>query len=165
MLGLEISDPEGAEGGGTVRGMELLSIKTVFAPEKHQVRARGAVGEIAGPLAALSGTSVEGYEIHMGETVLKGGRSFCELSSSVGSSPDGCAAGNVYGTYLHGVFDSAELTDRLVGALASAKGLDASLLRAVDMAAYKQRQYDKLADALRAGLDMDMVYRIVEAGV
>ena len=52
MLGQEVSDPHGVEGGGTVRGVGLLPIRTVFEPEKHQVRSRGRIAQVEGPLAA-----------------------------------------------------------------------------------------------------------------
>ena len=72
MLGLEVSDPLGTEGGGTMRGLGLLPIRTVFEPEKHQVRSHGRIAEVGGPLAKLAGAAVEGYEIHMGTTTLEG---------------------------------------------------------------------------------------------
>ena len=170
MLGLEVSDPHGTEGGGTMRGLGLLPIRTVFEPEKHQVRSRGHIGNVGGPLAALSGAAVEGYEIHMGETVLEGGASLCTLSNVDGardaaSTPDGCWQGNVYGTYLHGVFDSTECAGALARALFEAKGLDADSVHAIDMHAYKEEQYDKLAQAVRDNMDMELIYRILEEGV
>ena len=166
MLGLEVSDPHGAEGGGTLRGLGLLPIRTVFEPEKHQVRSGGCIAQLGGPLAQLSGSRVEGYEIHMGTTVLEGGENVCELSGEdVSSSFDGCWLGNVYGSYLHGIFDTKECAEALAKALFEAKGLDAGAVHAVDMKAYKNQQYDKLAQAMRDNMDMDLVYRILEAGV
>ena len=165
MLGRTITDPSGVEGGGSERGMELLPTHTVFSPEKHQVRADGAVEQVAGELAALSGAAVEGYEIHMGDTVREGGAAFCRLESARDAHDDGCHLGNVFGTYLHGIFDGRQFSEALVGALAQRKGVDPCLLRALDMREYKEGQYDKLADIMRAGLDMDAIYRIVEEGV
>ena len=52
-----------------------------------------------------------------------------------------------------------------MGALMRAKGLDPSDVKTFDLDAYKQEQYDKLADVMRANLDMDLIYRIVEEGV
>ena len=165
MLGLEVSDPYGAEGGGTMRGMGLLPMRTVFDPQKRQVQAKGRVLELDGPLAALSGGAVEGYEIHMGTTTLESGGSVCQLETESGTSgPDGCHEGNVYGSYLHGIFDSKEFAQALVGALLEAKGLDASDVHAVDMREYKEEQYDKLAQVIRESMDMDLVYRILEEG-
>ena len=75
MLGNTISDPDGIEQRGTVKGMGLLPMKTTFMPEKTRTRVRGHFGEVKGLLAELTGTEVEGYEIHMGVTETDGGRS------------------------------------------------------------------------------------------
>lgn len=72
--------------------------------------------------------------------------------------------GNVYGTYVHGFFDRGECARAAVSGLLDAKGADASGVQAVDMAQYRQRQYDELADAVRGALDMNLVYRILEEG-
>ena len=165
MLGQEVSDPHGVEGGGTVRGVGLLPIRTVFEPEKHQVRSHGRIASVEGPLAALTGAPVEGYEIHMGTTELLDGGPVCELAGDSGTILDGCWKDNVYGSYLHGIFDTKECASALASALFEAKGLDASDVQAVDMKAYKEEQYDKLAQAMRDNMDMDLVYRIIEEGV
>ncbi len=166
MLGLEVSDPYGTEGGGTMRGMGLLPMKTVFDPEKRQVRSKGTIAQLDGPLSALSGAAVEGYEIHMGTTTLEGGQNVCTLESENGTSgPDGCHEGNVYGSYLHGIFDSKEFTQALVESLFKVKGLDASSVQAVNMHDYKEEQYNKLAQVMRENMDMDLVYRILEEGI
>ena len=70
-------------------------------------------------------------------------------------------AGNVYGSYIHGIFDSQACGQAVVSSLLAAKGLDESAIEAVDMRAYKEAQYDKLADAVRNSLDMDLIYRIL----
>ena len=82
-----------------------------------------------------------------------------------GELPVLVSAGNVYGTYVHGIFDTKECAGALAAALFEAKGLDAGSVRAVDMKAYKEEQYDELARVLRGSLDMELVYRIVEEGV
>lgn len=72
MLGETLSDPHHVEAGGTIKGMGLLPMDTVFAEKKTRTRVSGRFLELEGELQALSGTELEGYEIHMGETVLKG---------------------------------------------------------------------------------------------
>ena len=52
--------------------MGLLPMDTVFAEKKTRTRVSGRFLELEGELQALSGAELEGYEIHMGETVLKG---------------------------------------------------------------------------------------------
>ena len=50
----------------------------------------------------------------------------------------------------------------MVKALLSAKGLDFSDVKAFDVDAYKQSQYDILADGLREALDMDLIYSLIK---
>ena len=106
MLGEEISDPEGYEGGGTVRGLGLLPLVTVFEPEKCRTQSRGKTVLASHP--ELSGKAVSGYQIHMGRTFLRKGSScgtFSALLSGAAEEADGAVSGNVFGTYLHGIFD------------------------------------------------------------
>ena len=44
------------------------------------------------------------------------------------------------------------------------KGISPDTLHTFDYSAYKEQQYDLLADAVRKNLDMDMIYRIVKEG-
>ena len=53
----------------------------------------------------------------------------------------------------------------IVSALLRAKGLDDGQVAGIDMAAYKEQQYDLLADGIRQSIDMDLLYQIVEEGV
>ena len=69
--------------------------------------------------------------------------------------------GNVYGSYIHGIFDAPRIADTILKAVCAQKGLDFAALETYDATEYKQRQYDILADAVRQGLNMDLVYRIL----
>ena len=95
MLGTSIRDPLGVEAAGVteVKGMGLLPMDTVFQGEKVQQQTGGVFGTIPGPLHSLSGMAYTGYEIHMG-------RSGQQLPPLV-------SRGNVYGSYIHGIFDGA----------------------------------------------------------
>lgn len=163
MLGRTVSDPENTEGGGSMRGLGLLPVDTVFRPRKMTTQARGTVEKITGVLEGLSGTAVEGYEIHMGDTARDAGaQPFCTLIRADGTEVlDGCQAENAYGTYLHGVFDAPGIALGLAQALAVRKGmtLDDAVL---DTAQIKEREYDRLADTVRQSLDMELIYRILE---
>jgi adenosylcobyric acid synthase len=164
MLGESISDDEGADGGcGTVAGMGLLPAATEFASEKRRARVAATALEVGGALAPLSGAAIEGYEIHMGVTALQGGaKPLLKLS---GGELDGCQLGNVYGTYLHGFFDSAECRERALGALCARSGTALGAAGSFDFAAYKERNYDLLAQGVRDALDMRLIYGILENGV
>jgi len=162
MLGESINDSAGTEGGGIFAGMGLLPVTTEFAKEKRRTRVTANALEVGGALSRLTGAKLEGYEIHMGVSALKGGKQLLKLSSG---DIDGCQLGNVYGTYLHGFFDSAECRERILSALCEHKGVSLKAGEgAFDFAAYKQRNYDLLADGVRGALDMNLIYRILEGG-
>ena len=154
MLGEAVHDRSGVEhgAGGSIRGMGLLPVETTFLPEKVRTRVRGETA--SGPLA---GAGLEGCEIHMGSTQVRG-EPFCRLEDG---REDGCVRGSVWGTYLHGLFDSGELTQKLAELLCRRKGLRAESARAVSHAAYQQGQLDLLADGVRQALDMREIYRIM----
>ena len=162
MLGRVLSDPDGVESGGTMSGMGLLPTETVFLGEKTRTRVSGAFRRGEGIFAALSGVPFHGYEIHMGETTyLEDAVPLSGLTCLDGTEkPDGAARGNVWGSYVHGIFDAGTFAQELVNALLTAKGL-APNAAAVDWETYQEEQYDKLAAGVRASLDMDRVYRIL----
>lgn len=149
MLGRSISDPEQVEAAETagILGMGLLEMDTVFRGEKIQTQTEGVLEGINGMLSILNGKRYKGYEIHMG-------RSEQEPPVLNGTS-------NVYGSYLHGIFDAPEISDAILKMLCDRKGVDFAELGSFDIREYKERQYDLLADAVRNGLDMDQVYRIL----
>ncbi len=157
ILGDKIIDACGAEGGGEVTGMELLPIETSFEEEKHRTRVSGVVlNDVDAPFGKIN---VEGYEIHMGRSELKpGARAFVRYDNGV---TDGCYNGNAFGCYLHGFFDSMECREALLKKLCDMKGISFDEASVFDYAAYKEKQYDILADAIRENVDMDMIYGIM----
>lgn len=165
MLGQQLSDPHGVEEGGSIRGMGLLPVSTVFTPQKTRTRVSGRFGAVGGVFRALSGQSFEGYEIHMGET--ESPAAIAELTDSVTqiSRGDGCQCGNVYGSYVHGLLDTDDVAGEIIRALAVQKGIDPAELGRVSGAEYKQQQYDLLAKTLRAHMDIPKIYNILEAGI
>jgi adenosylcobyric acid synthase len=162
MLGKRITDSEGAEGGGEIGGMGLLPAETEFASEKHRTRISGRAEQVGGILAPLCGAALEGYEIHMGRTVLEEGAA--PLVRLENGTFDGCQQGNVYGSYLHGFFDTEDCRKAVLGGLAARKGVSLQA-EPFDLRTYKERQYDLLAEGVRQNLDMELIYRILEAGL
>ena len=150
MLGRTVSDPDGAEEGGTLAGLGLLPVDTVFrsAGEKTRTRVAGRFEVPSGLFAPLAGVPFEGYEIHMGRTGGAAGPLVSFTGQDGAVQTDGAAAGNVWGCYVHGIFDRAECASALAGALLAAKGL-VGTAAAEDWGTYAQGQYDKLASGLR----------------
>ena len=176
MLGELLSDPEQVEEGGNLRGMGLLPVETVFTKEKTRTRVVGTFGTLTGTLAGLSGMELEGYEIHMGTTRSTGENSgrVTELSVQTQAEHmeagqcqkwDGCHLENVYGTYVHGIFDGEGIAQALTEILAKQKGIVLESAETLDREQYKEKQYDILADTLRRHLDIEKIYEILEKGV
>jgi len=161
MLGLTLDDPDKVEEGGSMRGLELLPVNTVFAPEKTRTRAAGVTSIFENECKDLSQIDVEGYEIHMGRTTLAGDAvPFAVLTNGL---KDGAVLGNILGSYLHGLFDGA-MGVSLIQLLLREKGMDDCWTEQISAAAHKEQQYNLLADAIRKSLDMEQIYKILSAG-
>jgi adenosylcobyric acid synthase len=156
MLGTRVLDPERVESESTSEaGFGLLSVETVFGP-----------GKITRPVRALhleSGAEVRGYEIHVGRTspgpdpVLR----IVERDGTPSEDFDGAAAGRVWGTYVHGLFDAPGFRRAFVNKLRAARGW-----AAVDTAAAwdPETELNRLADHVRAAVDMGAIRRLIEEG-
>ena len=147
MLGQEIFDPEGVEEGGQMRGMELLPVSTVLMPEKKRCQIEGRIERLSGLFHVLSDCTFKGYEIHMGRT---GTEEKIVVTSDKNE--------NIYGSYVHGLFDEGMIANAMVQALAEKKGIEMENGEFEDYRTFKDKQYDKLADTLRMYLNMEEIY-------
>ena len=188
MLGRKIADPEmveaaGATGVPEITGMNYLEMDTVFCGEKVQTQTSGVFEEVGGVLAGLNGMRYKGYEIHMGRS----GEHICECAGSCDDEvragrgvacgdevrveqgeaqlPALTGKGNVYGSYVHGLFDAPGVSDAVLKAVCAKRGIDFAALGTFDLRTYKEQQYDLLADVVRSGLDMEFVYRVLRREV
>ncbi|MBP5779834.1 MAG: cobyric acid synthase, partial [Clostridia bacterium] len=150
MLGKRICDPYGSEGGGEIAGMGLLDVSTTFGQEKTRLQTQGVFSGLGGIFAGLNGIAYRGYEIHMGQS----GNSLPVLES-----------GNVYGSYIHGIFDENGIAQCIVRALCKRRGITFDEHAVFDAHAYREAQYDLLARTVREALDMKLIYKILEEGV
>ena len=146
MLGLTLSDPHHVEHGGQMAGLGLLESDTIFAQDKTRIRVSGTLPAVSGLFAELSQQPYEGYEIHMGQTTLD--------QPLVNRN-------NIYGSYIHGLFDQSSIVRTIVSALFEAKGIDPQEIASYDRASFIEGQYDKLASILRQSLDMHAIYSIM----
>ncbi|MDO4518907.1 MAG: cobyric acid synthase [Eubacteriales bacterium] len=167
MMGETLSDPYHVEAGGSMKGIGLLPIDTVF--EKAKTRTQ-VVGTYLGSdsFASMKQTAFHGYEIHMGQTTLKNDAAyFVKIKDEITGSEreDGAFYKNACGTYVHGLFDSEESAMAIVKLLGMKKGIDVSQMKGVNFAAFKESQYDLLAAELRKHLDMNAIYKILEEGI
>lgn len=162
MLGEAICDSDEVEEGGQMQGMGLLPVSTSLQPEKTRTQVEGNFLPLQGILQPLSGNSFSGYEIHMGKTtnccIKKQNSPIARMKVQGCWKEEGTFQGNVYGTYVHGIFDHAQTAGRMVEILAKKKGVLVDTSSLMDYKAYEQLQYDKLAAGLRDSLDMPQIY-------
>ncbi len=133
----------------TVEGLGLLPVVTEFA--SHEKITRQATKRVTGDgpiLGLLKGSTVNGYEIHMGNT----------SSSAPAFEDDGCvdASGVVVGTYLHGLFENEHFTRALLSYACRRKGIEyTSDIKDKD-------PYQELAQLVESSLDMHRLMSIIE---
>ncbi len=152
MLGQEINDPFETESQiKNIKGMGLLPIHTTFEKEKTRKQISGVIQNVEGILDTINGLTFEGYEIHMG----KSGDGYEDVILT---------SENVYGTYVHGIFDGEGIASEIIAALCRKKNIEPENITVLDMKAYKEEQYDKLAEIIRNSLDMDKIYEILNEG-
>jgi adenosylcobyric acid synthase len=168
MLGRRLDDPYGVESSeGSTRGLHLLDMVTAFNREKTTTQVKGTVSTGMGILSEASGKEIEGYEIHMGESVENNEESPFQILQTPDREADyfdGAinAEGTVLGTYIHGIFNKDAFR---AGFLESLRKYHRMPVHEAYNIEEKDREYDKLADLVRGSLDMQLVYRIIEEGI
>jgi adenosylcobyric acid synthase len=157
MLGQRLADPLGVEAaaGTEVRALGLLPVATTFAAEKVTRRVEGRVVSSRGIWAGAAGTSVDGYEIHMGTTEATAGG--LDPLLTLDGRPDGAVSsdGRVAGCYLHGLFHNDAFRHSLLAALGRAE----APLQRFD----REREFDRLAQHVRSHVDMERVMALVQS--
>ena len=146
MMGQEVLDPEHVESDvERMPGLGILPLTTTMNGEKRTVQVDFNWKTSAGPSAC------KGYEIHMGITrsVVAGEKS--KPVTTYKKSP------RCWGSYIHGILDNAPIIDELLSPWLENKEEES----AFDYQAYKQQQYDLLADVVRHEINMPELYRIL----
>jgi adenosylcobyric acid synthase len=152
MLGECILDESGVEKGaqGEVHGLGLLDVETKFKEySKTTRRVEGEIVSSRGIFKKIKGSRVRGYEIHMGRTTLgKNAEPLIQLKDA----PDGATnkRGDVFGTYLHGIFD-LPLLRRALGKNSRAFSEPSQIW---------SESLDKAAEAVKENIDLKRVYEI-----
>ncbi|MBR4920692.1 MAG: cobyric acid synthase [Prevotella sp.] len=133
MMGQSVEDPDGMEGDITnMPGLGLLPIHTTITAEKTT---RQVTFE-------FNGQKCQGYEIHQGVS---------DTDEAI------LTADHCMGTYIHGILDNAPFIDYLLRPYAD----KLASTEPFDYQAYKEQQYDRLADLVRQHVDIPAVYRIM----
>ncbi len=146
MLGTRVCDPDGIEGTpGATPGLGLLPVETVLKAPKTTTLTAFSWGDIPGT----------GYEIHMGQTRPPQGRTLVTVENRNGEpcrDTDGCISedGRVIGTYMHGLFDSPDITQHWLAGI----GLGAIKVDQRHGPAARDQAYEQLAEHAARHLDL-----------
>ena len=153
MMGQQILDPEHVEGDlEALPGLGLLPMVTRMSGEK-------VTRQIKFTLSGSSSDRMDGYEIHMGVTTPVEGETVCPLNRLEDGSMDGCRVDEkCMGTYIHGILDNASFIEFLLKPYAHQLTEEAETF---NYQTYKEQQYDKLADHVRAHVNIPLVYQIL----
>jgi adenosylcobyric acid synthase len=149
MLGESVSDPQGVGGDpGNSPGLNLLPIQTTFTEKKEVVQTSVLWGR----------DRWQAYEIHMGESVAtRNWQPLCFVECGNGRRAEGCRVKNVWGSYLHGLFESSAVRSELarIAGIRNYQPADVSWRK------HLQQVYGGMADLLDEHLDLERVWDYV----
>lgn len=156
MLGEKVLDPYGIEGDvKELAGLGLLDIETTMEKEKVTIQYAGVLKGETGLLKGMGNIKVKGYEIHQGATTGK------EKSLTLDDRLVATVKDNIFGTYLHGIFDNREFTDFILNNIREKKGLEKKN-STITFDEYRLQELDKLEKIFRENIDMKTIYKILE---
>lgn len=169
ILGKELHDPLHTESEiESLKGLGLLNMVTVFEPDKITTQVQAEVLGHGCFMEGLTGQIVTGYEIHMGrstigEGILPAFRIF-ERSTRETNVLDGAVSedGRVFGTYIHGIFDNDAFRRHVINLIREEKGWEPLVEDEVlTVKEQRERDFNKLADVVRASMNIDLIYKIM----
>jgi adenosylcobyric acid synthase len=135
---------------GVLPGLNLLPVQTTFSQTK-------SVSQVVVHWGADRWSA---YEIHMGLTVLTQSCSaLTQVQNGQGTKPEGCRLNHVWGTYLHGVFESPAVRSELA-TLAGLKNYSAAQ---ISWRAHLEQMYGRMADVLEEHVMLDGIWKYVAA--
>ena len=149
-MGVEVCDPDHVEGDiERLPGLGLLPVTTTMSGQKVTRQVNGVLGD----------RNIKGYEIHMGETRPFGNAKPSPLLHLSDGRDDGyMVSPRCMGTYVHGILDNSAFVDFLLQPFSDRL---AKANMPFDYQAFKEEQYNKLADHVRQHVDMTRLYRIL----
>lgn len=150
IMGEEVCDPMHIEGNiERLPGLGLLPTTTNIEGEKRTCQVQFSFIE--------SDIVCTGYEIHMGITAPVRGAKDSPVNLLEDGKTDGYFVNNkCFGTYIHGILDNKTVIDYLLAPYS-----DKLSNESFDYKAFKEEQYDKLAEHIRKYVDVDLVYKIM----
>ena len=155
MLGERVKDPYGIESDiKEIPGLGILDMETIMEKEKNTTQYSGELKNTTGIISGLDGVKIKGYEIHQGVTA-GNEKAVTDDDHTVAVVKD-----NVFGTYLHGIFDNEEVTRNILNKIREKKGLE-EMEAGITFDEYREQEFDKLEKIFRENLDMKKIYEIL----
>ena len=146
-------------------GLGLLDMETVFDSQKITSQVRAKVDADSGLLKGMKDINIAGYEIHMGKCSKQDSKSVFTVTTTDNT----CAnyqegginqAGTVFGSYIHGLFNNIEFTQRMIDNLCSLRNLPLAEGTALN----REKAYDDIASVFRQSLNIAGIYEIIFGG-
>jgi len=141
MMGEFLNDPEGVEGNQAqqAEGLGFFKMTTTFSSNKilHDVRCR----------LPNHHQDLKAFELHMGNGKVHGCQTWITITQRESKSTHdigGWKNNNLYGSYLHGLFENKDILENVLG---PGKWLDMHELR--------ENTYNQLAETINIHLDME----------
>jgi adenosylcobyric acid synthase len=170
MIGKKILDPFGVESNHkVVRGFEFLGIETTLKKTKITSQVEATLVKNS-ELRVQSENTLKGYEIHMG--VSKGETGLFRLKRISSNSSlvtrhsslimDGSSKGNVWGTYIHGIFDNDLFRRELLNSIREKKGLRL-IGKVVDYSRLREDALNKWSGIIRKNIDMKFIEELLKS--
>lgn len=165
IMGVRVEDPDHVEGElATLPGLGIFPLVSVMKKKKVVCQSRFYYKNYK--------DLCEGYQIHMGRTFYASEANrpaeagFDSLAVAAppalnrlqdGSWEGCCLNSHCWGTYMHGILDNATVLNDLAAAFGQKP------LRDFNYTDFKQQQYDRLAERVRAVVDMDYIYSTLKS--
>ncbi|MEJ6950404.1 cobyric acid synthase [Natronospora cellulosivora (SeqCode)] len=161
ILGREIKDPDNIESSiNRIIGLSLLDISTTILKKKETKQIKGTLNKALSICEGIEASVISGYEIHMGRSELADNLDYAiELEDR---RLDGAIndQGNVFGTYLHGIFENDNFRDSLLNGLRKKKGIS-NKNEELSYKEFKELEYNKLAKVVSENVEIETIKEIM----
>ena len=160
MLGKTLIDEEGTDTGIVAfaeTGLGLIDSLTYFRKEKQTIRVEGTYH----PQTGIREERIEGYEIHLGDTIFldEVGKKPLFLFESEREEGYYSENGRMIGTYLHHLFHNDGWRNHWLNAVRCSVNLPQRLK--VDVGVLKDERYERLAEEMGKNLDGEKIKKII----
>jgi adenosylcobyric acid synthase len=160
MLGRTLIDEEGTDMGKVgfeETGLGLMEAVTYFRKEKQTIRVKGTYH----PQTGIGKERIEGYEIHLGDTIISDEVRKRPLFLFEPDRDEGYYSrnGHIIGTYLHHLFHNDGWRHHWLNAIRQSVNLPQK--SKVDVGVLKDERYDRLAEEMGKHLDWEKVKKII----